>query len=70
MTDDQDTSRQSDDDVRINSDDDAEFARWAQALFTSPEELREAITAAGSELGKVKRYLFTGLLRRHTRRPD
>jgi hypothetical protein len=70
MTDDRDASRLSDDDKRINSDDDAEVARWVLALFTSPEELREAIRAVGPEVGKVKRYLFTVLLRRHKRGPD
>jgi len=65
MTNDRDA--QHSDGARIGSHDDAEVARWAQALCTSQEELRAAVKAVGPEAGKVKRYLFTVLLRRHAR---
>jgi Protein of unknown function (DUF3606) len=63
MTDDRGASRQGDDE-RINSDDDADVARWAEALCTSPEEVIAAVRAVGCEVRRVKGYLFTVLVRR------
>jgi hypothetical protein len=63
MTDDPGASRQGDDE-RINSEDDAEVARWAEALCTSPEEVVAAVRAVGCEVLRVKGYLFTVLVRR------
>jgi hypothetical protein len=63
MTDDRGASRQGDVE-RINSDDDAEVARWAEALCTSPEEVVAAVRAVGCEVLRVKGYLFTVLVRR------
>jgi hypothetical protein len=63
MTDQWGASRQSDDE-RINSDDDADVARWAEALCTSPEEVVAAIRAVGCEVHRVKGHLFTVLVRR------
>ena len=63
MTDDRRASRQGDDE-RINSDDDADVARWAETLCTSPQEVVAAIGAVGCEVRRVKGYLFTMLVRR------
>jgi len=63
MTDDPNASRHRDDE-RINLDDEADVARWAQALCTSREELLAATRAVGSEVLRVKGYLFTMLVRR------
>ena len=67
MTDDPNASRHSDDE-RINTEDEAEVARWAQALCTSPEELLAAIRVVGSDVLRVKGHLFTILVRQHNRR--
>jgi Protein of unknown function (DUF3606). len=67
MTEDRDVSRQSDDE-RINIDDDADVARWVQALCTSREELLAAVGAVGSDVLRVKGHLFTILVRRQNRR--
>lgn len=67
MTEDRDMSRQSDDET-IRIDDDAEVGRWAQALCTSPEEVRAAAKAVGPEALRVKGYLFMMLVRRQNRR--
>ena len=67
MTDHQDASRQSDGET-INIDDGAEVGRWAQALCTSPEEVRAAAKAVGPEALRVKGYLFMMLVRRQNRR--
>ena len=67
MTEDRDVSRQSDDE-RINIDDDADVARWAETLCTSPEALLEAIRAVGSDVLRVKGHLFMMLVRQHNRR--
>jgi hypothetical protein len=63
MTHDRGASRQGDDE-RINSDDDADVARWAETLCTSPEEVVAAIQAVGSEVRRVKGHLFMVLVRR------
>jgi hypothetical protein len=62
MTDDRRASRQGDDE-RINIDDDADVARWAEALCTSPEEVVSAIRAVGCEVRRVKGHLFMVLVR-------
>lgn len=69
MTEDRDVSRQSDDE-RINIDDDAEVARWAHALCTSPEELLAAVRVVGPDALRVKGQLFTMLVRRHGRKNE
>jgi hypothetical protein len=67
MTDDPNASRHRDDE-RINIDDDAGVARWAQALCTSPEELLAAVRTVGSDVLRVKGHLFMMLVRHHNRR--
>jgi hypothetical protein len=67
MTEDRNVSRQSDDE-RINIDDDADVARWAETLCTSPEELLEAIRVVGSDVLRVKGHLFMMLVRHHNQR--
>ena len=67
MTEDRDMSRQRDDE-RINIDDADEVARWAQALCTTPEELRAAISVVGSDVHRVKGYLFTMLVRQQNQK--
>jgi hypothetical protein len=67
MTDDTNASRHSDDE-RINIDDEAEIARWAQALCTSPEELLAAVRVVGADVLRVKGHLFTMLVRQQNRR--
>ena len=57
MTDDPNASRHRDGE-RINIDDDADVSRWAQALCTTPEELRAAIRVVGSDVLRVKGHLF------------
>ena len=63
-------SSQAEDDQRINVDNDAEMARWANSLCTSVETLRQAVAAAGPQLKDVKRYVFAALLREASRRPE
>jgi hypothetical protein len=63
MTDDRGASRQGDDE-RIDIDDHADVARWAEALCTSPEEVVAAIRAVGCEVRRVKGHLFMALVRR------
>ena len=63
-------SSQAQDDQRINVDNDAEMARWANSLCTSVETLRQAIAAVGPQLKDVKRYVFDALLREARRRQD
>ena len=67
MTADPNASRQSDDE-RINIDDDADVARWAQALCTSREELLAAVGAVGSDVLRVRGHLFVMLVRQHNQR--
>jgi hypothetical protein len=67
MTEDRDVSRQRDDE-KINIDDDADLARWAQALCTTREELLAAVRLAGSEVLRVKGHLFTMLVRQQSRK--
>jgi hypothetical protein len=67
MTADPNASRRSDDE-RINIDDDADVARWAQALCTSPAELLAAVRVVGSDVLRVKGYLFMMLVRQHNQR--
>jgi hypothetical protein len=62
-TDDRRASRQGDDE-RINIEDDADVARWAETLCTSPQEVAAAARAVGCEVRRVKGYLFTVLVRR------
>jgi hypothetical protein len=63
-------SSQAEDDQRINVDNDAEMARWANSLCTSVETLRRAIAAVGPQLNDVKRYVFDALLREARRRKE
>ncbi|MFL6573405.1 MAG: DUF3606 domain-containing protein [Burkholderiales bacterium] len=63
MTDDRGASRQGDDE-RINIDDHADVARWAEALCTSPEELVAAVRVVGCDVRRVKGHLFMVLVRR------
>ena len=56
--------------TRIDRNDEGDVTRWAEQLCTSPEELRKAIAAVGPEVDRVKRYLFTALIKRGARRPD
>jgi hypothetical protein len=64
------TKSQGEDDQHIAVNDDAQIARWAHRLCTSPENLRQAIAAVGPLLRDVKRYLFAALLRDTHRRRD
>jgi hypothetical protein len=68
MTNDPNPSRHSDD-QRINIDDAADVARWAQALCTSPEELVAAVRVVGSDVLRVKGHLFMMLVRKQIRKP-
>jgi len=45
------------DDIRINRDQDHELAYWARKLDTSPEELVQAIDAAGPFVKDIKEHL-------------
>jgi hypothetical protein len=63
MTDDPGLPPQSDDE-RINIDDEADVARRAEELCTTPEELRAAVQAVGPRVGTVKGYLLMALVRR------
>ena len=63
-------SSRAENDQRINVNDDAEMARWANSLCTSEETLREAIAAVGPRLDDVKRYMFAALLRKASRSGD
>ena len=51
-------------DVRIDPADDADRARWAERLCTTPAQLRNAVAAVGPELDRVKRFLLVALVRR------
>jgi len=67
MTADPNASRHRDDE-RINVDDDADVSRWAQALCTTPEELRAAMRVVGSDVLRIKGHLFMRLVRQHNRK--
>lgn len=54
-----------DDDLCIDVSDDAAAARWADVLCCTPQDLHDAVQAAGPRLGQVKRHLFAALLREY-----
>ena len=53
---------------RIDIDDDADVARWAQALCTTREELLAAVKIVGSDVLRVKGHLFVMLVRQQNRK--
>ena len=55
------------DDQRIDGGNLSDLARWAEALCTTPEELKKEIEACGPRVGDVKRSLLLMLVRRHNR---
>lgn len=58
------------DDERIDLADDSAVAGWARVLCCTPQELRNAVQAAGPGVGDVTRHLFAALLRRRFKSKD
>lgn len=56
MTDDKQRTGSPDRD-RINLDEDYEVQYWTQALGITPQELRDAVAAAGTSADAVRRHL-------------
>jgi hypothetical protein len=64
------TNSQPEDEERIDANDEAAIARWAQQLCTSQRTLRQAIATVGAQVRDIKGYLFTKLVRDAARTND